>query len=641
MLKELRLKGTFGHANRTIQFEKGMTAITGPNESGKSMIIEMVRFCLFGSKALRGAAGDYKTLEAALDFEVKGTPYSVTRKGSTVLLLERGVPVATGTTPVNQKIINILGYDMKVFDVSNACLQSKVEALGDMLPTERKKMVDQTIGLDVLDQLSTRITSDASDATKAAVAIEGVLREPAEPSAPAGYEHSSKIKPLYQTAVERVAAANRLRGLATSAVPPGPVAPRQPTAETLEELTAYQQARGIILARVSAAQVKLAALKPASYTPDQLDELVIQHTAADLWAKRKAVKQSNFSIEDLDGMDVAHHAVERWEMRKRLEAHGEHTCPNCEHHWFEMDLGAFADAVETDRPVLTIAEIFAERTVIDRQDEHIEAVPAARPALSLNQIGEQRVLISKHGDRAGLEIEAAETVPADKATLLSNRRLYDLAMAGYDAQLASHTAALEARQQAITDLQGYDGAELARDTLQATLTDAYQYEQAVDRFAVDRAAYDAAVVKLDAHRKVAAELNAAKDALKALRISVKAHIAPSLSRVASGLIEKMTGGKREFIHVDEEFNIAVDGQQLNTLSGSGKAVANVALRIGLGQVLTNRVFSVFLADEIDQGMDDERAEYTAQCLRNLTSSINQIVLVSHKKPDADHIIQLG
>src|SRR5262245_43467351 len=61
----------------------------------------------------------------------------------------------------------------------------------------------------------------------------------------------------------------------------------------------------------------------------------------------------------------------------------------------------------------------------------------------------------------------------------------------------------------------------------------------------------------------------------------------------------MTGGRRQSIRVDEEFDVTVDGQPLNTLSGSGKAVANLALRNGLGQVLTNNVLSLFVGDEID------------------------------------------
>jgi len=58
-------------------------------------------------------------------------------------------------------------------------------------------------------------------------------------------------------------------------------------------------------------------------------------------------------------------------------------------------------------------------------------------------------------------------------------------------------------------------------------------------------------------------------------------------------------------------------------------------------VLTNNVLSLFMADEIDAAMDDERATSTAECLQNLTKVIKQILLVSHKTPDADHYIELG
>jgi DNA repair exonuclease SbcCD ATPase subunit len=65
--------------------------------------------------------------------------------------------------------------------------------------------------------------------------------------------------------------------------------------------------------------------------------------------------------------------------------------------------------------------------------------------------------------------------------------------------------------------------------------------------------------------------------------------------------------ERQSIVVDEEFDVTVDGQALDTLSGSGKAVANLALRLGLGQVLINRVFSLFIGDEIDASLDVDRA----------------------------------
>ncbi|WP_163360679.1 hypothetical protein, partial [Klebsiella aerogenes] len=69
-----------------------------------------------------------------------------------------------------------------------------------------------------------------------------------------------------------------------------------------------------------------------------------------------------------------------------------------------------------------------------------------------------------------------------------------------------------------------------------------------------------------------------KMALNEVRQETKTYLAPALSRVASHMLSQMTGGARGRIAVDEDFEIQVDGQPLNTLSGSGKVCANLAVR---------------------------------------------------------------
>lgn len=97
------------------------------------------------------------------------------------------------------------------------------------------------------------------------------------------------------------------------------------------------------------------------------------------------------------------------------------------------------------------------------------------------------------------------------------------------------------------------------------------------------------------------------------------------------------------IRMDDDFEIFIDGVHIQALSGSGQAVANLALRLGLGQVLTNKVFSVFMGDELDGSMDAERSVFLVECLKNLRGSINQILLVTHKDltEHADQVIRLG
>ena len=98
MLKQLELINCFVHKRLTVNFQDGMTAIVGKNGKGKSLILEMVQYALWGSVALRGIADDYKGLQVTLTFEVKGIEYSVRRSGSTVRLISGDADLASGTT---------------------------------------------------------------------------------------------------------------------------------------------------------------------------------------------------------------------------------------------------------------------------------------------------------------------------------------------------------------------------------------------------------------------------------------------------------------------------------------------------------------------------------------------------------------
>ena len=64
------------------------------------------------------------------------------------------------------------------------------------------------------------------------------------------------------------------------------------------------------------------------------------------------------------------------------------------------------------------------------------------------------------------------------------------------------------------------------------------------------------------------------------------------------------------------------------------------MRIGLGQVLTNNVLSLFVGDEIDSSLDKDRAENTANTLQALKTRISQILLVTHKRPSADYYVEV-
>jgi DNA repair exonuclease SbcCD ATPase subunit len=127
MLLNLTVKNSFAHKHTVVKFEKGINYILGKNESGKSELLEMILYALYGSSALRGAASDYKDLEVTLTFKVKDQIYIVDRSKKTSLseveIKADGTTsitvVANSKTAVNTAITEKLGYTLDVFNKIN------------------------------------------------------------------------------------------------------------------------------------------------------------------------------------------------------------------------------------------------------------------------------------------------------------------------------------------------------------------------------------------------------------------------------------------------------------------------------------------------------------------------------------------
>lgn len=180
------------------------------------------------------------------------------------------------------------------------------------------------------------------------------------------------------------------------------------------------------------------------------------------------------------------------------------------------------------------------------------------------------------------------------------------------------------------------------DALQDELVASQVYEAARERYDTDKLLYETLTAEIAEKQRMAEEYTKGGQALADARATLKAYLAPSLSRVASALIRDMTHGKHESIIVDEDMEITVSGQRIETLSGGAETVANIALRIALGRVLVSSTFPVFLGDEMDGDADDVRREAVLEALVSLKEHLSQIILITHRGADvADHVIDFG
>ena len=321
---------------------------------------------------------------------------------------------------------------------------------------------------------------------------------------------------------------------------------------------------------------------------------------------------------ELTDLEDQWEAYERWQQKTKLLAQGHLCCPSCNHSWPVASdaLAAFADVHEAPEPTVSKALMKAEWQLQG----------------NLTKLDELTALLNT--------LTAKLLTTPDRALDLKQRQDYEASLAQYQSQVAAYElyqSQVATKQSRFDELAGVD---VAVESLDALYRAALAYERDVNHWQKAKHAFEAGLTEVVALKAASDEFFEARKRVQDLKIQVKTHLLPSLNKVASVLLTQMTGGERSLVNVDEDFEITIDGQSVNTLSGSGKAVANLAIRIALGQILTNKVFSVFFADEVDASMDNDRAEYTAQALRRLTDLIGQVIIITHKRPETDHLIEL-
>lgn len=638
--------------SRELDFLSGTTAISGPNGAGKSLTLEMVLYALFGVDAVRGAAGDYGKSEVHLTFSARGESYRVERRNGTSAAIYRDeTPIATGTRAVNAKVVEVLGYGLNVFKVANAVQQGQIEALSTMLPTERKRLIDSTIGLDAIDRTAEWANGEALLSRRAAETLRANLVAPVAPEKPDAYQPSAGLKAALDEARALKSESDRIKGwLANPVRAPAPLNP----SEVLESAAVLQllvDERRAAVRKLDYLKAKLAALPPAvELPPYELPYLRDQLERHRLWSaydeKMAALPSAPaLSLDEIAAEQARVKAYEHWKIEKASFDKGKVACPSCGH---EFVPGRAAPAENMDKPAYSLpdlAEMVAAHNTWSRKPEE-PATPRPEIVIFFNEADLTAWERSLQADVERVDLQEgidSFVLPPDRMEDWKRRVAYEADLTAYEKQAEAYAAYLAEKEIKEARLRELEGVEEKTAGLQAAYEASALYERLLASYETARAAYEAAEASAAESQHRAEEFKKAAAALKELKARIKTFLVPSLNRVASLLVRQMTEGQAqelESIIVDEDFNIEVDGQPIGTLNGSAKTVANLALRIGLGQILTNKVFSVLLADEVDAACDEERSAAIAGCLRSLTKTIKQVVIVSHKDIEADNYVRV-
>ena len=718
MILELTMQNWVKHHNKTFKFKEGLNLIRGENETGKSLILEAVDFALHGSVALRLPVSMYPTnLQSDLLFCVRGEVYHVCRTPKKASLYKgenKDNLIASGVKPVDAEIRKLLGYNRNVFMVSNYSSQDSIQYLSQMKPAERKRTIDNVVGLTAVEQVLVERKNNLSALKKVEASF---ASRRVEPPAELEVEYNPLFEEVIQTERETLDKLNAIivtqqnnerQHQALDNSKPAPF--ELLNVEGLLSIGAHE-IKDVRLKRQSLEDKVSSLLKQYNdhcqspvQRPDDVDlsalieGLTIYQVQSGKLKRQELVNKIAFfekeiakfpdisgeqyvPMSEIEAVAAQENLYKDWLEVQRLKEKGTITCNHCEGEvllaidHIQAHYSHVPELVE--KPLITSQELinknkdlehitqsvedyknqledFKNQLVeFDRNwyseealDDHVAALEReqdytrrladyhiwADKELKLNQaVVEAQHELKEFNEQNHSEEKLAKAEQA-MANHVQNERNKQIMAQWQKSKDALEPFDVEALEQAKTQLQAVE------QSLQENIK---WFEAWKEYFRLDQifsewnngfalASYEVEQEKL------------AIDTLNNFKAKIKTTILPSVNAVASTWLYKMSEGKHFKITLTDDMEILVGDQPIEALSISGRALGHLSLRMALGQVLTNSVFPVFMADEVDASMRNNRAQAVLDSLTEmLNGSMKQIIMISHRELERiDNVIEV-
>lgn len=615
------VKNSFAHKDTKVEFKPGRNYIIGNYGSGKSELIEMISFAFFGTCALRGKAPTYKNLYVELQFNYLNQVFLIKRKindaSLNVKVGKRFKEIANSTTTVNNKIISILGYDYHIYLLSNYCQQGKLQYFSDLTPAKRLQFIDKISGIEDSKELVDWLNSKRKELKVSIDTLRDMLVKPKVSSKvdlDTDYdqllidlkEDYSSLKDVY-TELDTLRATKRpqpirAKSLSNSDIVLSKITEDQEK-ELIDKLNLHFQLLDNIDKYKERKRFLLKGINRELLSSDIKDPLVVN----------KALNQ--VMVNSLDDLVL--------------------TCPKCRyefdtsevkqtshmlHHFSVKDLSTYLEYLSDDvqNELITIESnlkdsVESHERLLQGDSSVIDGLYDYTPAMLSASIKRAREAYSKWEESELIYEEILKhNSEIDEQIVLIQSKI--------DALLKEQESNALLRSNYIT-------LKTEKDIYLAQLN---LYNEAQDKNRVLNEQHDIIV-------RMIKEINEITDKIKKETI-------PLINHHSSNYLNTMTKGVMAKIEITDNYDLIVDGSNINLKSGAQKDLSSLAFRLSLGQSIILGMLPLFIGDEIDASSPVEVANDITEALETMSQSGYQIILITHKDTsnlENCNIINLG
>ena len=617
VLESIHLKNFFTHKDVTINFKSGLNYIVGPEGSGKSLILEAISFCFFGSTALRDVASSYKQFEATLIFNYLNKQFKIVRKidDAVLYLKDQNVwnKVVVGTTPVNQQIITLFGYDYSIFVLSNYCQQGELQSFSKMTPAKKIAFIDKVSGIEDAKEFIKFLEERKKFLKNEITTVSRYAIEPTLTFLPEYLEQDLDLllnnleenkQNLLTYSLKKISLENNLLTLKNE----------------FNSQSKNQVAEKAIVDILAKYDVETCLSMYTSY-------LDLNTTYTTLKKNLDKIEKTNYvsdfnikdTVKDVEEFLATSAYNKKVDIKNKLLLSQHVNCPSCSFEFSvaHTELLQYSDIEITKKDIKKVYKYPEELLHYLNNDYHTYQ-QIQKDILDIqNKI--QALSIFKQYIDQGLSLEDFNkkilNYLKQQSFLNDLTDKFNTDSATVEEQLKLHNAS---NNQQIIDT-------LTQDIYKYTKikTEVEIYNKSKEIF--DKASLELNKLKTELSNIVLLITQSTEDTFK-----IKQAAIPLINYHASVLINSMTDSIISKITITENYNILVDNKNINVCCGSEKDTASLAFRLSLGNSIILGMLPLFLGDEIDAASKVERSLLMTDVLQNMSELGYQVLLITHK-----------